>query len=172
MNPSNPNSNTKSGRKKNRSNLILWASVTAIVLIIIVAISENSTGNSTENKDKMTIFEVGQSFNVEGVEFLVKDVKKEKLGDEAQRITVEYSAKNMGKKEVTIYSDNVILVDFVDRIHKSELSTSSPGALNPGMKKDGTAEFEVPLAIGKAVVGFRADAFDFGGADYGYVKLP
>lgn len=149
--------------------------IIGVILLIIGAIIytySQPSGDTVAKKNEIESFEIGKPFLVGRVEFTVHEITKQKGGEDIQLITVKYSAKNNGSKEVSISSNNAVLIDFVERKHESQISSEDPGSLNPGVKKDGIAEFEVPIAIGRSYIGFRADMFDFGGADYGFVEIP
>jgi hypothetical protein len=141
------------------------------VLAIALIYLYGNDFSSLKSSNKPATYGVGQSVVIESIVFNVSSIKRSS-GTDSDILTVSYSAKNNGKKEVTIGSSNIKLVDNQNRKFESQLSLDAPGKLNPGIMKDGKAEIEVPKDAEGLLVAIRTDMVDFGGADYVYVRVP
>jgi|GEM_PF-6844355 len=144
----------------------------AIPIIGIIAFLYmcSQMGEDPVPSNREVFYKVGETFIVDAGRFTVSSV--EKISAETHdTLIVHFDVENISKEEITIGSGMVKLIDNEKRIFDSEWDSSWPGSLNPGIRGSGKVKFEIPKDAAGFMVAFRTDMFDFGGADYGYVKL-
>jgi len=142
---------------------------TAIVILCLLYMCKEMGENPLPTKNQ-TSHKVNEFFIVDDGKFIVTDFQKY-LGDGSDVISVTFEVENIGKKEITIGSGMVKVIDNKKRVFESDWDSTWPGSLNPGIKGSGKVRFEIPKDASELLVSFRTDMFDFGGADYAYVKL-
>lgn len=165
----------------------------SVLLFIIVAVTiltagcsdalSNNVGTSS-NSQKDSVLDFGSSVTIDGVSFKpIKAVSAQKIGTETttnQYVIITIDAENGNSKAITITSGQFVLIDDQNRQYKESTTDfifdldsyfSIADDINPGLKKSGQIVFEVPADSHEFVLAIRADMFDFGGADYKYIRI-
>jgi hypothetical protein len=144
-----------------------------VILIIILFNSCRSEGEnvSTQATKIATTYAIGQKVAFSGLDYTVTSVEPLQNND-GSFIRVNFKAKNTGRESVNVSNGMIILIDHKNRQYESEIVGSSfPGSMNPGIEKSGHALYEVPAEDLEFRIGVRKDMFDFGGADYKFIKV-
>lgn len=149
---------------KQLKNIIIFG----MLLIILTSCMEANPTKDKSNTDMSAIGDVVEF--KDAVTYKIIDFNIEE-GDNSNKAIITYEVTNIGKKEIIISNGMVGLIDSKDRVFEYEIFGSDPpGSLNPGIDGKGKVTFEIPKDAEGFVVTLRSDRFDFGGADYKYVK--
>jgi Domain of unknown function (DUF4352) len=136
--------------------------------------------------DSPKVVGVNESVALEGVTYTTKSVEvtSEYNGHKTEGafVVVTVEARNDGSKPVTVSPSQFLLVDDKGNQYEGDSSRditlfgdnkyfSITDDINPGLTRTGRMSFEVPSPSGVYFLAIRDNMFDFGGADYVYVKL-
>lgn len=156
--------------EKEALSYVLKIAIPFFTIVFILFMCSRMGSEDPVISTKKAYYSVGEPFIVKSGKFTVTSFERID-GEDRDTVIVQYEVENIAKEEIIIVSDMVTLIDREDRIFDSDWDSSWPGSLNPGIKGTGTARFEVPKNAKGLIAAFRTDMFDFGGAEYGYVRL-